>query len=167
MRIAQPLLNSKVGKVMVSAGKMVAHVAVETSYMAVDAAEWVIDKGSKAVNYVSKKGTELINWIGDTALVKGTIGAVKDAASWVASTDIFKSAVNIAVYVFTKMSNFCTAIVESYSYYNQCRTMARRIANEKGNLVDEHAILKTFQGISVAEAKVATKNESNDQVGFI
>jgi hypothetical protein len=166
MRIAQPLLNSKVGKAFVSAGKMVAHVAIEATYKAVDAAEWVINQGSKAVNFVSKKGTELLNWMGNTAVVKGTIGAVKNAASWIASTDIFKSAVNIAVYVFTKMSNFCTAVVESYSYYNQCRTMARRIVNEKGHLVDEHAILKTFQGISVAEANVANKNENNDDVSL-
>ena len=64
------------------------------------------------------------------------------------------------------MSNFCTAAVESYCYYNQCRTMARCIANEKCYLIDEHVILKTFQGVSVAEANLGNKNANNDDVSL-
>jgi len=47
----------------------------------------------------------------------------------------------MTIYLYTKMSNFCTALCESYQYYNQCRTASRRLAREKQGIIDEHMIL--------------------------
>lgn len=164
MRIARPLLNTKLGKAAASAVNAAVNGAVWATYKVVDGVEWVIDKSKKAVNKVSKVASDAVNWIADTKVAQGAVGLVKDAASWVASTSVFQSAVNMAMYVYTKVSNFCTAIVESYHYYNQCRTISRRIVNEKGHLVDEHTILKTFQGISLQEAKKAENALDEDGV---
>jgi hypothetical protein len=92
--------------------------------MAVDAAEWVIDKGFKAVNFISEKTTNINNRLGETAVVKGAIGLGKDLGDFITSFNLWKSAAEMAVFIYTKMSNFCTAVVESYLYYNPCRTMA-------------------------------------------
>ena len=83
-----------------------------------------------------------------------------------ASTDIFKIAVNMATYVYTKMRNICTAAAESYQYYNQCRTMARRITIEKQGLVDENTILKIFHEISQPEAKNIRKEITADYISY-
>lgn len=151
MRIAQPLLDTKLGRGV-----------VELSYLGLDVAESVIDAGSKKFNWISTNATKFFNWIADTSFGKN----VKDAAMRVASSSVIKSAVSMAVYVFTKMSNFCTAVVESYRYYNQCRTIARRIVNEKVHLVDEHTLIKTFQGVRMQEAKKIEQNQDTDDVSF-
>ncbi|CAF1126244.1 unnamed protein product [Didymodactylos carnosus] len=163
-RIAQPLLNTKLGKAAVATMQFAKEIAVEGGYKLVEGAEWVINKGTQAVNYVGKKATELTNWVGDTRIVKGTIGLAKDFRSWAASTTIWKSAAEMAVYIYTKVSNFCTAVSESYQYYNQCRTISRRIVIEQGGLVDEHIILKTFHDISQQEAKKSDDDRNTNEM---
>lgn len=162
MRIAQPLLETKVGRGLVKGTKLLG----ELGYLMLDMAEYVIEAPSKLINSIREKTTELFNWIADRACVKKVTERVKKKVAWVTSTSVFKWAVNTAVNVFTKMSNFCTAVVESYRYYNQCRTIARRIVNEKTNLVDEHALIKTFQSVSMAETKNAEQNQETDDVGL-
>ena len=129
----------------------------------VDAAEWLFDKGAQLVNYVGQKATDVTDWIASTRAA----GLVKDIGSWAASTTIFKKAVEITTYIFMKMSNFCTAIVESYQYYNQCRTMSRRIVNEKLNIVDEHTILRSCDEVMKQEAKITNNNINTDYVSFV
>jgi hypothetical protein len=166
MRIAQPLLDTKFGKFAVKGLQYAGDIIAYASYKVVGATEWVVDKVDQAVNYVGKQATKLVESVGSTRVVQGAINAVNSFGSWMLSTEIFKTAVNMATYVYTKMSNFCTAVAESYQYYNQCRTMARRIAMEKQGLVDEHTILKTFQGVSQPEAKKVRKNISTDDVSY-
>jgi hypothetical protein len=165
-RIAQPLLNTKFGKAAVATMQFAKEMTVEAGYKLVEGAEWVINKGTQAVNYVGKKATELTNWVGDTSIVKGTIGLAKGFGSWVASTAIWKSAAEMAVYIYTKVSNFCTAVSESYQYYNQCRTISRRIVIEQGGLVDEHTILKTFHDISKQETKKNDNDRNTNEVSY-
>ncbi|UJR11290.1 hypothetical protein I4U23_015471 [Adineta vaga] len=152
-KIAQPLLNTKLGKAAVAKMQFAKEIAIEGGYKLLEGAEWAIDKGTQIGNYVGKKATELTTWVGDTSIIKGTIGLAKDFGSWVKSTEIWKSAAEMAVYMYTKVSNFCTAVSESYQYYNQCRTISRRIVIEQRGLVDEHTILKTFHDVSLHEAK--------------
>ena len=162
--IARPLLESAVGKAAVNAMQSVANFAVEATYKTVDATEWLIGKGTQAVNYAGRKATEAVKWVNDTTIVKGGVNAIKDFGSWVASTTIWQTATAIATYVYTTMSNFCTAVVESYLYYNQCRTASRRIVLEKQGLIDEHSILITFHGISQQEAKKVNDEKGTDEV---
>lgn len=160
------MLNTRIGKLAVSGMQFAKEAALDAGYATLDAAEWVVKKGGQAVNYVGQKATDLVNLIGDTRMVKGAVGLAKDFASWVTSTEIYKSATEIATYIYRKMSNFCTALSESYHYYNQCRTVARRLVIEKPGLVDEHSILKTFHGISQQETKKAENNQKSDNVSF-
>ena len=166
MSIAQPLLNTKFGKAAVTGLKYVADFIEEAQYKIVEGTEYLFDKIGEGVDYVSKKATELVDWVESTSLVQGVIKNVKRFGSWIASSEIFKAAVNMATYIYSKMSNFCTAIAESYKYYNQCRTMARRIALEKQGQVDEHMILKTFHGISQPEDKKNKKDATSDDVSI-
>ncbi|CAF1683290.1 unnamed protein product, partial [Adineta ricciae] len=162
-RIAEPLLNTKVGKAAVATMQFAKEAVVEGVYKTVEGAEWLIDKGSQAVNYVAKKATEAVNWLGETGVVKSGIELANQFGSWVSSTAIWKSAAEMATFIYTKMSNFCTAASESYHYYNQCRTMARRIAIEKYELTDEYTILRTFHDISREEAKNNANNLNTDE----
>ena len=166
LRIAQPLLDTAVGKAVVATMQVAKEVVVEAAYQGLGAAEWVINKGTQAVTWTGKKATAVVKWIGDTRVVKGTVGLVKDFGAWVASTDVWKAAAELATYVYTKMSSFCTAVSESYQYYNQCRTAARRLTIEKRGLVDEHAILRTFHGVSQQETKKASENNAAEEVSF-
>lgn len=159
-KIAQPLFDNAVGRAAVSAMQSAASAVVEVAYKTVEAGEWLIDKGTDAVNLVGEKATQSANWIADTSIVQGTVSQVQKFGSWITSTKVWQTAVEIGTYVFTKMSNFCTAVVESYLYYNQCRTASRRLAIEKQGLINEHTILETFHGISQQEGK-KTKNEKD------
>jgi hypothetical protein len=163
-RLAEPLLNSKIGKAAVEVMKTASKYVTDACFMAVDAAEWVIDKGCKAINFISEKATDITNRMGETAVVKGAIGLGKDLGEFITSSNLWKSAAEMAIFIYTKMSNFCTAVVESYLYYNQCRTMARRIVVDKYELADEHTILKTFHEVSKQEAKANTDHEKTDEV---
>ncbi|CAF1664350.1 unnamed protein product [Rotaria magnacalcarata] len=163
-RIAKPLLDTKVGKAAVATMQFAKECVVEVGYKAVESAEWVIRKGTELTNYVGTKASELTSWVADTRPVQGMIGLAKDFGSWVVSTAIWKSAAEMATYIYTKMSNFCTAISESYQYYNQCRTISRRIVIEKRDFVDEHTILKTFHDISRQEAKKSNDNLNTDEI---
>ena len=173
MRIAQPILDTKFGRGVVNGSKFVANIAVEAGYKVVEGTEWVIDKTTNGLNYIAKKGTDLTNYvakkatdltnyIADTRLVKGAVGLVKNV--WSGMTEVFQPAVNLAIFVFRKISNFCTAVSESYQYYNQCRTITRRIVNETNGRVDEHFLIKTFQGVSQQEAKNTQNNLNTDDV---
>ena len=166
MKIAAPLLETQFGKAAVSAYNTAQYYAVEAAYKVVDATEWVLDKGAQMVNYAGQKATDLTNWIAETNIVKKTAGLVKDMGSWVASTAVFKKAIEMTTYIFTKMSNYCTAIVESYHYYNQCRTMSRQIAMEVKNLADEQTILRSYHDVALKEAKIKKNNVLTDNVSF-
>ena len=165
-RLARPLLNTKFGKVVVAGWETTQMLAVEGAYKLLEGAEWVIEKGAQGINYVGKKATDLVNWIGDTTLVQKAIQTTKEIGSWIGSTSIFKSAVEMTISMFNRMSNFVTAVVESYKYYNQSRTIARRIVSENHDLVDEHVLLKTFQNVSIQEEKKSNQNLREDDVSF-
>lgn len=177
MRIARPFLNTKLGKMGISACNTARYYAVEGVHKVVDGAEWVFDKGAQLVNYAGRKATDFANyagrkatdvtsWIADTCMVKKGVGIAKDVGSWVASSRVFQSAIEMAISVYRKMSNFCTAMVESYQYYNQCRTMARRIVNESPSYVDEHTILRSCHDVMKQEAKKMDNNVTEDEVSF-
>ena len=163
-RIAQPLLNTKFGKAAVATAEFIQEKAIDAGYAVLSAAEYVIDKGTQVVNYVGTKATQAVQWIGETRAIKGIAQLSNDFASWVASTEIWKSAAEMATYLYTKMSNFCTAVSESYHYYNQCRTASRRLVIEKQGLVDEHIILKTFHETSHEEIKKHVEHYTEDEV---
>jgi hypothetical protein len=160
-------LETKFGKGLVTVAKATAEGVTELGYMTLGAAEWVIEKGAKAVNYVSKGATKAVKWLGDTEAVKGAVGLAKGAGAWIASTGVWKTATAMATYIFTKMSNFCTAISESYQYYNQCRTTSRRLALERPELIDEHVILRLFHGITQQEAKQNVDEQTAEEVRVI
>jgi hypothetical protein len=169
MKIARPLLNTRIGKAAVAGMSYVKKQAVNATYKVVDGAEWLIDKSTLGVNWLAQQATDLTNWIGQTRAVQFVTGVAKSAASWISSTSLFQSAIDMTVYVFTKMSNFCTAIAESYQYYNQCRTIARRIVNDEENncLVDEHTLIKAFHGVVQQEAKAINQNANTDEVSRV
>ncbi len=156
------MLNTAFGKACVSGLKGAKNLAVKGLHGIVSAAEWVIDKGTEAVNYVGKKVMDGAKWIGNSSLVQGAINMAKSVGTWIASTSIYKDAVNLAMNLFTRMSNYCTAVYESYQYYNQCRSMARKIANE--HQIDEHVILKTFNLVTTQEDVKMKKEIIKDQV---
>ena len=154
--IAKPLMETKFGRAMTKVANSTVSAVTGLGYETLERAEYVIEKGTQAVYYVSKKATQGVEWLADTALVKGAVGLAQVAGARIACTEVWKTAAAAAMYIFTKMTNFCTAISESYQYYNQCRTASRRLALEREGLVDEHMILEMFRGISQQETK---KNE--------
>jgi hypothetical protein len=165
--IAKPLLNTKLGKAAVAKMQFAKEVIVEAGYKTLEGAEWVISKGTKCINYIGQKATEAVNWVAETSFGKGVAQMGRDVGSWITSTSVWKSAAEMAMYLFTKMNSFCTAVSESYHYYNQCRTAARRLVIEKQGLVDEHVILKTFNGITQEEAKKSAANDTAEEVSDI
>ena len=128
--------------------------------------EYAIDKGSKLLSNAAGKVGSGLKAIYDTDLVQGAVGLVKDGFSLVTSTALFQKAANLAVYVFKRVSSFCTAMVESYHYYNQCRTIARRLVTQEETAVSEHVIIKTFDGVMRPEVQIADKNQRTNDVSF-
>ncbi|CAF3995174.1 unnamed protein product, partial [Rotaria magnacalcarata] len=105
-KIAKPLLNTRIGKLAVTGMQPAKEAALDAGYATLSGAEWLVKKGGQSVNYVGKKATDLVNWIGDTRIVEGAVGIAKDFGSWIASTEIYESATEIATYIYRKMSNF-------------------------------------------------------------
>ncbi len=145
MRLAQPMLDTKFGKNLTKFVKTINTVATNTAYKFVECSEWLIDKGTMAAEKAGKAFIRLAvnaknfaNWIADSSLIKKTLTEV----------------IHGVIRTYKKMSDYCTANVESYKYYNQCRTGSRRIVNEQAsNHVDEHSILKMFQGVTQQAAR--------------
>lgn len=164
MYVAEKMFGKTIVQGTVSLIQTGAEYAGYLGVKVLDATEWCIDKGTKAVNYVGKKATELVNWVGSTRIAQATVGGIKSVGSWIGSTSIWQNLVSLTTYVYTQMSNFCTAVMESYRYYNQCRTQSRRMVNQNPVLSDEHKVLKMFHGISQQEAKNAAEEDKEDNV---
>lgn len=164
MHVAEKMFGKTIVQGTVSLLQTGAEFAGYLGVKALEATEWCIDKGTKIVNYVGKKATEFVNYIGSSRVVQGTVSGVKSLGSWVASTSVWQSLISLTTYVYTQMSNFCTAVMESYRYYNQCRTQSRKLVNENPILSDEHTVLQMFHGISQQEAKNAIAGEKEDNV---
>ncbi|KAE9548611.1 hypothetical protein FO519_008177 [Halicephalobus sp. NKZ332] len=148
-------------KIVASCVDAVTYVSKEIGYTALEATEWVIDKTNKVASKVNEKIQEGISWVGDTTLVKSLSKMGKDIGSYIASTGLYKSIASKATYIFNKISSFCTAVMESYHYYNQTRTAARRLALEQRCSIDEHKILRAYHGIKMEEQK---KEEAENKV---
>ena len=164
MYVAEKMLGTAIVQGTVSLIQTSVEYAAYFGVKVLEATEWLIDKGTKAVIYVGKQATELVNWIASTRIAQATVGGIKSFGSWIESTSIWQSLASLATYVYTKMSNFCTAVMGSYRYYNQCRTHSRKLVNENPVLSDEHKVLKMFHGISQQEAKSAAEEENEDNV---
>ena len=164
MYVAEKMFGKTIVQGTVSLLQTGAEFAGYLGVKSLEATEWCIDKGTKIVNYVGKKATEFVNYIGSSRVVQGTVSGVKFLGSWVASTSVWQSLISLTTYVYTQMSNFCTAVMESYRYYNQCRIQSRKLVNENPVLSDEHTILQMFHGISQQEAKNAIAEEKEDNV---
>ena len=121
-----------------------------------------------AAKAVGNAAITVSNTVVNTTIAVGT--AIGDAAAdvghaiastkvFIAAKQAFNNAMDTAKNVYQKMSAFVTAAAESYLYYNQCRSTARRLAIEQ-NFVDEHFILRSYDNALSNENRV----EDNDNI---
>jgi hypothetical protein len=78
--------------------------------------------------------------------------------------EYLNKAINAAIYAFEKMKSYCTARFESNEYYNECNIAARRIANETGDLIDEHTILRTFHQNNQKQEEIIKRDNLEEKV---
>ncbi|KAE9551560.1 hypothetical protein FO519_005233 [Halicephalobus sp. NKZ332] len=111
--------------------------AVSTAGMKVlQGAEWVTRKAMQGINWVEENIVDPIQ----TGLITG----IKWVSDKTRLTDLLKAVVAKVQYIFGKISRFCTALMESYEYYNQLRTATRRTALEQRIGINEHTILRAY-----------------------
>uniref|UniRef100_A0AC35FYN1 Chloroplast protein-transporting ATPase n=2 Tax=Panagrolaimus sp. PS1159 TaxID=55785 RepID=A0AC35FYN1_9BILA len=170
IKLVKPLMNTPFGKAALKIGEVASDVAnvvkekaIDAAYLALDAAEGVIKYTKKGGKWVAAKASEAAKWMAESKIAQeaGNVfsQAIEIGTAAIHYTNINKlweMAAEKATYLYSKMSEYCTALSESYQYYNQCRTMARKLVSENYNLVDEHSILLTFNEITKKETKIKT-----------
>ncbi|CAJ0948106.1 unnamed protein product, partial [Mesorhabditis belari] len=105
-----------------------------------EAAEWVAEKAVQLYEGAKREAVKAFEWVSETKLVK-----------WAKSAG--KAVIDFGKNVYQKMSNFISAVMESYEYYNQCRFYAKKIAVEsQSSSVDEYTILRTYVNARQATA---------------
>ena len=132
LKVAVEVIHTVGDVTGINAGvRAIGKAAVATKNMIVSAGVAVSENASKAWTKIKSKASEAAEYIGSTKAFQ----LAKEAAKIVSFA---------AVSAYKKMATLCTAVVESYEYYNQCRSSSRKIAMEDNTGVDEHVILKNY-----------------------
>ncbi|CAF3989486.1 unnamed protein product [Adineta steineri] len=153
-------ITSVIGEQIVNAAQAVRDTIVTV------ADQTGITAATKAVGIVATTvGTVLAETT--VAVTTTIVNTATDVGEYIASTKVFtlakqafNDAMNTANNVYKKMSAYVTAAAESYSYYNQCRFAARRLAIEQRGIIDEHFILQSYDKAMSSENRV----EENDSI---
>uniref|UniRef100_A0AC34QSP0 Chloroplast protein-transporting ATPase n=1 Tax=Panagrolaimus sp. JU765 TaxID=591449 RepID=A0AC34QSP0_9BILA len=106
----------------------------------------VIEGAKNTDNFIAKKAGAAVDYAASTKVYQMT-------------KDKVNRALDAAKYAYQKLSAYVTSTVESYEYYSECRIGARQIAIEQQGLVDEQAILISFNNSKVEQ----NRKEINDQ----
>ncbi|KAE9548231.1 hypothetical protein FO519_008556, partial [Halicephalobus sp. NKZ332] len=113
--------------------------------------EWTMEKRKQAANWANENIIDPV-WTG-----------VKKGIKWVSDhttlTYTLNTIVSFVKEIFGRVNRFCTAMIESYEYYNQLRTATRRAALDHRFEISEHTILRAYHENRVEQKKEIEKIE--------